>query len=45
MTYKTTESEGLSFIRYGLGDYMHAIEDAISGELPQAGACASTPPP
>jgi HK97 family phage portal protein len=33
-TYRTTESEGLSFIRYSLGDYIHALEDAISGELP-----------
>jgi HK97 family phage portal protein len=33
-TYRTTESEGLSFIRYTLGDYIRAIEDAISGELP-----------
>jgi phage portal protein BeeE len=33
-TYRTTESEGLSFIRYGLGDYIHAFEDAITGELP-----------
>jgi HK97 family phage portal protein len=33
-TYRTTESEGLSFIRYSLADYIGAIEDAISGELP-----------
>jgi phage portal protein BeeE len=35
-TYRTTESEGLSFVRYTLGDYIAAVEDALSDLLPGA---------
>lgn len=33
-TYSTTEAEGIHLVRYTLVNYLGAIEDAISGELP-----------
>jgi HK97 family phage portal protein len=33
-TYRTTESEGLAFIRFTLADYIGALEDAITDLLP-----------
>jgi phage portal protein BeeE len=35
-TYRTTESEGMAFVRYTLADYIAAIEDLLSDLLPGA---------
>lgn len=44
-TYRTTESEGLSMIRYTLGDYIRALEDLISDLLPGARRLKLDPAP
>lgn len=44
-TYRTTESEGLAFIRFTLGDYIKAIEDLVSDLLPGVRRMAMDPAP
>lgn len=44
-TYRTTESEGLAFIRFTLGDYIGAIEDLISDLLPGVRRMVMDPTP
>lgn len=44
-TYRTTESEGLAFIRFTLGDYLRGVEDLISDILPGVRRMVMDPAP
>ena len=44
-TYANVESEGLDLIRYCLGDYIGAVEDAITGLLPDERRMVLDPTP